>query len=64
MMALREVYIINFDGDAGEIYVVEQLLLQAPGLTVLTIASEAEDPSLGNIESSCPADCRFELLWY
>lgn len=31
---------------------------------VLTIASEAEDPSLGNIEGLCPADCRFELVRY
>lgn len=32
MMALREVCIINFYGDAGEVYVVEQLLLRAPSL--------------------------------
>ncbi|XP_073353983.1 uncharacterized protein [Aegilops tauschii subsp. strangulata] len=56
MWALTRVDIVNYTGTPAQLYVVEQLLARAPRIRLLTIIiSEAEDPSLGNIESLCPA---------
>lgn len=63
MRALTRVDIVNYIGTPAQLYVVEQLLARAPRIRLLRIiTSEAEDPSLGTIESLCPAGCLLELV--
>ena len=71
MWALTRVDIVNYTGTPAQLYVVEQLLARAPRIRLLTIIiseaedpfeTEAEDPSLGTMESLCPAGCVLELV--
>lgn len=61
---LQKVEIFNFHGTVGEVYLVEQLAVRAPGLQILRINSMVEDDaSFDDIEGLCPSGCKFETVY-